>query len=303
VNYAQLSNGPLRILITSNLDLSALNNNDNNTLVGYPTGKITVNNDKTLYSTNGATISRGSLQINSTHNVIIRNLEFRDMFAIDPNISDPGFDAHDWDYIRVNGGHHVWVDHCDFDRVYDGMVDMKNGADYATVSWSIFSNQKKCSLIGSSDSATGDRGHLNVTYHHNWFINVDERTPRMRFGNAHAFNQYTDNSTATNTTGKCIQATAESAVSVENVYYTSATNAYPTVFVNGGLPGNCLKVTGSVVTNSPNNHGFAETNALTFSFNAPWVTNAPPYAYSLDPVPAVPGIVTNWAGVRKLTSF
>jgi pectate lyase len=298
VNYAQRSNQPLRVLITADIDCSSLNNN--NSAPGYLTGRVNVNSDKTIYSTNGATISRGTLNISSRQNVIVRNLRFRDMYVFDPT---GAYDTYGWDYIAVTGSHHVWVDHCDFERVYDGMVDVVNGSDYVTVSWNVFRDQKKCSLVGNSDGATGDRSKLNVTYHHNWFVNVDERTPRMRFGNAHVFNQYTDNRTATNSTGKCIQATTESAVLVERVYFTHATNAYPTVFVNGGGVGNALKVVGSVITNSPGNRGFAETNAATFVFNAPWVTNAPPYSYTLDLVADVPSLVTNWAGVGKLTSF
>ncbi len=299
VNYAQRSNQPLRVLITADIDCSSLNNN--NSAPGYQTGRINVNNHKTIYSTNGATISRGTLNIGGKSNVIVRNLKFRDMFVFDPS---GAYDTYGWDYVVVTGSHHVWVDHCDFERVYDGLVDVVNGSDYVTVSWNVFRNQKKCSLVGNSDSnGAEDRGHLNVTYHHNWFSNVDERTPRMRFGNAHVFNQYTDNRTATNGTGRLIQATAESAVLVENIYLTHATNAYPTVFVNGGLTGNCLKVTGSVITNSPGQHGFQQLNAATFSFNAPWVTNAPPYSYWLDAVADVPSMVTNWAGVGKLTSF
>ncbi len=299
VNFAQRSNIPLRVLITADIDCSSLNNN--NPAPGYATGRIDINNNKTIYSTNGATIRRGTLRINGKSNVIIRNLRFRDLYVFDPS---GAYDTYGWDYVAVDGAsHHVWVDHCDFDRVYDGMVDVVNGSDYVTVSWNIFANQKKCSLVGNSDNATGDRSKLNVTYHHNWFINVDERTPRMRFGNAHVFNQYTDNRTATNSTGKCIQATTESAVLVEQVFFTFATNAYPTVYVNGGGVGNALKVVGSVITNSPGNRGFAQTNAATFAFNAPWVTNAPPYSYTLDAVTEVPSVVTNWSGVGKITSF
>jgi len=299
VNYAQRSNQPLQVLISEDIDCSSLNNN--NSAPGYPTGRINVNSDKTIYSTNGATISRGTLNLGSRQNVIVRNLKFRDLFVFDPT---GAYDTYGWDYVAITtGSHHVWVDHCDFERVYDGMVDVVNGSDYVTVSWNIFRDQKKCSLVGNGETVFGDRGHLNVTYHHNWFVNVDERTPRMRFGNAHVFNQYTDNRTATNSTGKCIQATTESAVLVENVDFTHATNAYPTVFVNGGGVGNALKVVNSVITNSPGNRGFAQTNAATFFFNAPWVTNAPPYAYTLDAVTDVPGIVTNWAGVNKVTDL
>ena len=287
-----------RILITTNIDMSSLNNNDNS-LSSFPTGLINVGNNKTIYSTNGATIRLGSFHIKSKSNVIIRNLKFTDMW-FDNSVADPGYDLHDWDYIRLDGAHHVWIDHCEFHQVYDGMVDMKNGADYATVSWCIFRLQKKCSLIGSSDSTTSDRSHLNVTYHHNWYEDVDERTPRMRFGNAHVFNMYYANA---HLSGKCIQSTMEAATLVENVFFTNAPNSYPTVYVNGGGNGNALKVVNSTIVNSSGNRGFQQLNASTFMFNSPWVTNAPPYGYTnlLDPTANVPNVVTNWAGCGKVS--
>jgi pectate lyase len=36
-------------------------------------------------------------------------------------------------------------------------------------------------LIGNSDQATEDRGHLRVTLHHNLFDDIGQRTPRVRF--------------------------------------------------------------------------------------------------------------------------
>ncbi len=61
-------------------------------------------------------------------------------------------------------------------------------SDYVTVSWNMFATHDKVMLIGNSDSATEDREHLRVTLHHNLFDDTGQRTPRVRFGKVHVYN-------------------------------------------------------------------------------------------------------------------
>ena len=78
-------------------------------------------------------------------------------------------------------------------EMHDGTLDITNAADLVTVSWNRFQNHDKTMLIGSSDSdatATGDRGKLRVTLHHNLYDNTGQRTPRVRFGQVHVYNNY-----------------------------------------------------------------------------------------------------------------
>jgi len=299
VKYLQ-TNSTLMVEIMTNLNLSSLSNHSGGFPADYPTGEILVRSNKTIYSKNGSTISRGTLRIGkpslgAQQNVIVRNLKFRDLWVLDPT---GNYDTYGWDYIHLEqSSHHVWVDHCDFERVYDGMLDLTHGCDFVTASWNIFRSQKKCSLIGHSDTnQLEDTNHLNVTYHHNWFTDVEERMPRMRFGNAHAFDEYCES-----LGGKGIQSTCGAATLVENCYfYHPNAGTYPTIEANGG-PTGTVKVVDSLIVNLPgNNVTFRQFGATNFSFNWPFAGAAPPYPYPLDPVAEVPALVTNYAGVGKV---
>lgn len=120
----------------------------------------------------------------------------------------------EYDSISVNGGKRVWIDHCSFndgdrpDKLFppvfpfphnqvtqkvqhhDGMVDITNGANFVTISHSVFKDHDKAFLIGSSDSSKLDPGKLNVTLYGNYFENVGQRSPRVRFGKVHVYNNH-----------------------------------------------------------------------------------------------------------------
>ena len=51
------------------------------------------------------------------------------------------------------------------------------------------SGHRFSNLIGSADDVPSDVGHLNVTFHHDWWAeNVNQRMPRTRNGKIHVFN-------------------------------------------------------------------------------------------------------------------
>ncbi len=142
-------------------------------------------------------------------NIIIRNLRFVDTYdcfpAWNPTDGAAGSWNAEYDSIAIRDGDHIWIDHNEFAdvdtvdsrlptyfgrlyQVHDGQLDITNAASFVTVSWNRFRDHDKVMLIGSSDSATADRGRLKVTLHHNVFDNVGQRAPRVRFGQVHLYN-------------------------------------------------------------------------------------------------------------------
>jgi pectate lyase len=171
--------------------------------------ELLVGSNTTIVGLKGAVLKGGSLQVRNATNVIIRNLDVRDAYDCfpvwQPNTGGLGDWKTAYDTIWLTGSTHVWVDHVTlsdkghpdadeptyFARNYlrhDGLLDITNGSDLVTVSWSKFADHDKAMLIGNSDSATGDRGRLRVTLHHNQFESVVQRAPRVRFGQVHLYN-------------------------------------------------------------------------------------------------------------------
>ncbi len=177
------------------------------------TGMIGINGNKTIVGVgSSALISGFGFNVSGVSNVIVRNLSFT-------GASD--------DAINVQTSEYVWIDHCNFSNGNDGLVDIKRGANYITVSWNKFSDHVKTCLLGhSNDNGSQDIGKLKVTYHHNWFNGTDQRHPRVRFGECHVFNNYYNDIV---TYG--IASTCEAEVLVESNYFKNV--EYPAV--TGGL--------------------------------------------------------------------
>jgi pectate lyase len=111
----------------------------------------------------------------------------------------------------VQNAHHIWIDHNELwsDRAhdidyYDGLIDITHATDFVTVSWNILHDRWKTSLIGhDDDNAAEDTGHLTVTYHHNYWYNLDARGPSIRFGTDHVYdNHYANSVTAIHPHGR-----------------------------------------------------------------------------------------------------
>lgn len=147
-------------------------------------------NDKTIFGMPGATLN-GGFDVEA-NNIIIRNLIIQGPGAEDVD----GVDCITLQKSATN----VWMDHLDIRDGQDGNMDITNGSNYVSVTWTKFSytsrssDHQYCMLIGNSASKTSDRGKLKTTLQYNFFgEGVVERMPRVRFGQVHVVNNLFDN--------------------------------------------------------------------------------------------------------------
>ena len=170
--------------------------------------RVVVASNKTIFGLPGATLN-GGFDVKNANNVIIRNMIIKGPGAIDVD----GVDC-----MTIQNSTNVWIDHCDISDGQDGNLDIVNGSNFITVTWTKFhySNasvaHQFCNLIGNSDSKTSDRGLLKVTMMFNyWTAGCVERMPRVRFGQVHVVNNLFDSQE-----GKyCVRAGLEANILVE----------------------------------------------------------------------------------------
>ncbi len=218
------------------------------------------------------------LKVYRAGNVIIRNLKVHHV-----RIGDK-------DCISIEGpADHIWVDHCELYNeyqgvhkdYYDALLDAKAQSEYITLSWNYLHDSWKASLAGSSESDTYDR---KITYHHNYFRNLNSRLPLYRGGNGHVFNNYYKDveSTAINSRlGACLK--------IENNYFENVINPYVTAYSSVDGYGD---VEGNILVNSPFKYA-SDTREL------PVCVASVPYRYAsvLHQAADVPSVVAQYAGV------
>lgn len=250
---------------------------------GSTDGMYQVTSDKTLIGLGSTAEIRGGgltigLPVNdavtappadAVHNVIIRNLRFSG--ATDDAINVQMFT------------HHVWIDHNDLCCGDDGLVDIKRGSDFVTVSWNRKHDHDKTMLLGHDDSnGAQDIGRLRVTYHHNFFDGSDQRNPRVRFGEpVHVFDNYCRNASY------CIVSAMNAGLVVENNYIESVNNPGRVDF-SGDL--GRLVARGNILVDV--NHEIETRGTV--------VEPRTYYPYTLDAAADVPTIVTAGAGVGRI---
>ncbi|MEO6094218.1 MAG: hypothetical protein ABIW76_00600 [Fibrobacteria bacterium] len=263
--------------------------------VAVISGKISSSATVLITIKNGANITiqgegqAGELQnvglnIRDYGNVIVQNLKIHEVLY--PN-----------DAVTLDNVQHGWISRCElYSKIgegitvdtYDGLLDIKKGSAFITVSWNYLHHHMKCSLIGHSDN-TGqleeDSG-IRVTYHHNWFSHTDGRNPSLRFGAVHMFNNYFDNipdyGIAVRDGG---HAKLENNV-YHNVKLPMSTDKFPV----DGLPNGHICESGNVLSGTTGAKVISRTGC---DF---WTASSLPYAYPVDPIATVEAEVRHNAG-------
>jgi len=159
----------------------------------------------------GAGIVNGHIVVSGVSQVIVRNLKIVNPCDVgpvwDPNDGALGNWNSAFDAIGVTTSDHVWIDHNTFTdgdmtddklpiengqikQCHDGSVDITKASDYVTVSYNVFGQHRKNNLIGSSDGDSADTGKLRVSFSNNVFRDIVSRSPRVRYGQIHMFNNY-----------------------------------------------------------------------------------------------------------------
>lgn len=159
---AATSTGPawIRFMVSGVIDLDS---------------NIEMQSDKTIDGRGAdVTITGGGLFVQGgAGNVIINNIKMRDA----PN-----------DLIRFyDGGSQMWVHHCDLSNGGDGAFDATDGTSMVTISHTHIFDHDKAMLVGAGGD-DGDGDGMRWTGHHNWYEDVVQRLPFIRFGRAHSFN-------------------------------------------------------------------------------------------------------------------
>jgi pectate lyase len=220
--------------------------------------QINVGPNTTIVGLRGAKLRHLTLMLDGASNSIVRNLTFEDAYDCAPQWSPTDGSAGNWnsqfDMMSVRRSTNVWVDHNSYSdgdnpdsnqpvyfgrpyQIHDGALDITHTSDLVTVSYNRFSKHDKTMLIGSTDNpANGDPGRLRVSLHHNVFDGVDQRVPRVRFGQVDIYNnlyRIPDPDAYSYSWGVGVQ----SAIYAENNYFVLGSDVAPDTVIHdwGGI--------------------------------------------------------------------
>ncbi|MFD7808946.1 polysaccharide lyase family 1 protein [Streptomyces cellulosae] len=237
---------------------------------------------------NGAVFDQLGIHIREASNIVIQNVTVKNVKKSGSPTSNGG------DAIGMESDvRNVWVDHVTLEASggesegYDGLFDMKDNTQYVTLSYSILRNSGRGGLIGSSES---DRSNGYVTFHHNLYENIDSRTPLLRGGIAHMYNNHYRQ---LNESG--INSRAGARAKVDNNYFEDSKDVLGTFYTSEAgywqVSGNIFdNVTWGSRDDDHNPAGPNPTSNTSVSI---------PYGFTLDGANCVPSVVAQTAGAGK----
>lgn len=250
---------------------------------------------------NNALFDQIGIHVREASNIIIQNVHIRNVKKSGSPISNGG------DAIGMETNvDRVWIDHNWLEASggekdgYDSLLDMKAGVTNVTVSYNLFNDSSRGGLIGSSDS---DNKNNNITFHHNWYKNIEQRTPLIRHATVHMYNNYWSNENrAAMIHGINSRMTASALV--ESNYFQNVNN--PLLASKDSSQAGCWQ------TNNDNtliDYIYTRTVANGQAHAIPEIVDGQmqstcavsvPYTVEMDAAADVPGIVTANAGVGKI---
>ncbi|GIG08174.1 pectate lyase [Catellatospora coxensis] len=236
----------------------------------------------------GAVFDQLGIHIRDSSNIIIQNVTVRNVKKSGSPLSNGG------DAIGMESTvRRVWVDHVTLEASggesegYDGLFDMKDDVQYVTLSYSILRNSGRGGLIGSSES---DTGNGFITFHHNYYSNIDSRTPLLRGGIAHIYNNHYSGLVESG-----INSRAGARAKVDNNYFQNSKDVLGTFYTSEA---GYWQVSGNIFNNVTWSSPGSENNPAGPNVVSN-TTVSIPYAYTLDAASCVPSVVAATAGANK----
>jgi pectate lyase len=239
------------------------------------------------------------VHLRGSSNIIIRNLWIRNVKKSGSPLSNGG------DAIGMESTvNNIWVDHNTLEASggesdgYDSLLDMKAGVTNVTVSYNHYRNSSRGGLIGSSDD---DAANTNITFHHNWYENIQQRTPLLRHGLAHSYNNYFSNLSNSDMIHG-INSRMGGRILVEGNYFKNSNN--PLIASDDSSEPGCWQTRSNFLDSisydrSVGNGALVVPIIINGHFDSTCTVTVP-YSYTLDSATGLPSGLPGQVGVGKI---
>lgn len=261
IRYAY-SNKPYIIIVNGQFESTnwrQVNVGSNTTIVGHGTD---------------ASVKNIGFVMVEKENIIIRNLTILDSYVE----GDWEGKTNDYDGIRADNCHHLWVDHCHLTHLGDGLIDLRKVTDYVTISYNKLSNHNKAFGIGWTEETD-----FRITIHHCWTDNTNQRNPSFDMGIGHLYNNYLSNIASYGNLSR-----GDAQIIVQNSHFYKANDP--------------LKISDDAVLYAVNNTFENCSGSKTGNLTSMPYDPLDFYPYTLNPVDTVKAIVTAEAGPQQYVS-